>query len=119
MHNLEIIKAATYNSAQTLREPRLGMVRPGYLADLLIVDGNPAENFRYLYSFGAVRMNEKREMYRTRGIVHTIKDGVVIENAKLMQEVERMVAESKRNAAPNIEDAPFRVAPRIRADGGR
>ena len=119
MHNLEIIKAATYNSAQTLREPRLGLVRPGYLADLVIVDGNPAENFRYLYSFGAVRMNDNHEMYRTRGIVHTIKDGVVIENARLMQEVERLVAESKRNAQPNIEDAPFRVPLRIRTDGGR
>jgi hypothetical protein len=119
MHNLEIIKAATHNSAQTLREPRLGLVRPGFLADLVIVDGNPAENFRYLYSFGAVRMKDDREMYRTRGIVHTIKDGVVIENARLMQEVERMVAESKRNAPPNIEDAPFRIAPRVRTDGGR
>jgi Amidohydrolase family len=119
MHNLEIIKAATYNSAHTLREPRLGLVHPGYLADLVIVDGNPAENFRYLYSFGAVRMKDQGEMYRTRGIVHTIKDGVVIDNTRLLQEVERMVAESKRNAPPNIEDAPFRVPPPLRTNGGR
>ncbi|MGH7693960.1 MAG: amidohydrolase family protein, partial [Gemmatimonadaceae bacterium] len=31
MHSLEVIKAATLNSAQTLREPKLGLVRPGYL----------------------------------------------------------------------------------------
>jgi hypothetical protein len=36
-----------------------------------------------------------------------------------MEEVERMVAESKRNAPPNIEDAPFRVPTRVRTDGGR
>jgi hypothetical protein len=101
-------KAATHNSAQTLREPNLGLVRPGYLADLVIVDGNPAENFRHLYSFGAIRMGEDGEMYRTRGIVHTIKDGVVIENANLMREVERMVAESKAGAQPLITERPFR-----------
>ena len=45
--------------------------------------------------------------YRTRGIVHTIKDGVVIENARLMNEVERMVAASKQRASPNIVTEPF------------
>lgn len=107
MHNLEVLKAATFNSAQTLRQPRLGLVRPGYLADLILVDGNPAENLRYLYPFGAVRMDAKGQMYRTRGIVYTIKDGIVIENARLMDEVAKMVARSKRNAKPNITNAPF------------
>jgi hypothetical protein len=107
IHSLEVLRAATYNSAATLREPRLGLVRPGYLADLIIVDGNPAGNFRYLYSFGAIRMAADGSMYRTRGIVHTIKDGVVIENANLMREVERMVAASKRAADPLISQTPF------------
>ncbi|HSL23168.1 MAG TPA: amidohydrolase family protein [Vicinamibacterales bacterium] len=96
MHNLEVLKAATLNSALTLRQPKLGLVRPGYLADLVIVDGNPAENLRYMYSFGAVRMKPDRQMYSTRGIVHTIKDGIVANNARLMEEVARMVAKSKR-----------------------
>jgi hypothetical protein len=109
MHSLEVLKAATYNSAQTLREPHLGMVRPGYLADLIIVDGNPAENFRYLDGFGAIRMNDRREIYRTRGIVHTIKDGVVVENAKLLEAVGRMVAESKRGVKPLITQIPFLI----------
>ena len=108
MHNLEVITAATHNSAQTLREPRLGLVRPGYLADLLLVDGNPAYNLRFLYSFGALRLDPAGKMVRTRGIVHTIKDGVVIDNAKLMAEVERMVAKSKqRTPAANAVTAPF------------
>lgn len=108
MHPLEIIRSATYNSALTLGQPRLGLVHPGYLADLIIVDGNPAENFRYLYSFGAIRLGEDGATYRTRGVVHTIKDGVVIDNARLMEEVARMVAESKRGAQPNIVTKPFR-----------
>lgn len=108
LHTLEVIKTATYNSAKTLREPRLGLVRPGYLADLVIVDGNPAYNLRFLYSFGALTVDREGEMHRTRGIVHTIKDGVVIENARLMAEVERMVANSKRGVDPaNPVTAPF------------
>jgi hypothetical protein len=107
MHTLEVLKAATYNSARALLEPNLGLIRPGFLADLILVDGNPAENLRYLYSFGAIRMDGNGRMYRTRGIVHTIKDGVVIENANLMREVEREVAESRRNARPLITQQPF------------
>jgi hypothetical protein len=108
MRPLEVIQAATKNSAETLREPRLGLVHPGYKADLLIVDGNPAENFRYMYSFGALTVDEEGETYRTEGIVHTIKDGIVIENERLMDEVEGMVEESKEGVdEPNPVDAPF------------
>jgi hypothetical protein len=108
MHSLEVLRAATSNSAATLREPRLGLVRPGYLADLVLVDGNPAYNLRFLYSFGALTLDRQGAMHRTRGIVHTIKDGIVVENARLMAEVERMVAASKRNApAANAVTEPF------------
>jgi hypothetical protein len=109
LHSLEVLKAATHGSATAARLEGLGLVRPGYLADLVLVDGNPAENFRHLYSFGAIRKGEDGQMYRSRGIVHTIKDGVVVENANLMREVERMVAESKRDAQPLITEAPFRA----------
>ncbi|MGH7477142.1 MAG: amidohydrolase family protein [Longimicrobiales bacterium] len=115
MHNLEVLKAATLNSAETLRQPRLGLVQPGYLADLVIVDGNPAYNLRFLYATGALTRAADGQMVRTRGIVHTIKDGVVTENANLMREVERMVAESKRDADPaNPVTTPFIARP-----GGR
>lgn len=111
MHALEVLKAATLNSAETLRQPKLGLVRPGYLADLVLVDGNPAANLRFLYAFGSLTLNREDAMIRTAGIVHTIKDGVVIENAKLMEEVERMVARSRQGVGPNVENAPFLVRP--------
>jgi hypothetical protein len=111
LHNLEVIKAATYNSAATLRQPKLGLVRPGYTADLVLVDGNPAYNLRFLYSFGALHLDDARAMQRSQGIVHTIKDGVVIENAKLMDEVARMVARSKEGVGVNVESAPFITQP--------
>ncbi len=121
MHPLEVLRAATYNSAQFLMEPKLGMVQEGYIADLLVVDGNPAENFRYLYPFGAINMDpETRQMYRTRGILHTIKDGIVMENDAIMEEVARIVAESKRGIGPDIVTEPFVVPapPRPIGDGG-
>ena len=82
-------------------------VAHGHVADLLIVDGNPAENLRYLYPFGAIRMDENQQKYRTKGIIYTIKDGVVVDNAKVMEEVARMVAESKVNAGPDVVNSPF------------
>ena len=106
MHNLEVLRAATLNSAETLRQPKLGLVRPGYLADLLIVDGNPAYNLRFLYGFGALTLRGG-EMVRTRGIVHTVKDGVVVENARLLEEVARMVAKSKEGVGPTVVEKPF------------
>jgi hypothetical protein len=108
MHSLEVLKAATKNSAETLREPKLGLVRPGYLADLVIVDGNPAYNLKFLYSFGDLTIDKDRKMFRTKGIVHTIKDGIVIENVKLMAEVEKMVTKSKQGVpAANAVTLPF------------
>jgi len=112
MHTLEVLKSATLNSAETLRVDSLGLVHPGYLADLVVVDGNPAYNLRFLYSFGALRLNDEGEMIRTRGIVHTIKDGIVTENARLMDEVARMVAASKEGVDPSPVMAPFQVTRR-------
>lgn len=110
MHGLEVIKTATLNSAQTLGEPQLGLVRPGYKADLLIVDGNPAANLKYLYSFGDLALDKDGKMIRTKGIVHTIKDGVVLNNARLMEEVEKMVQSSRKLApAVDVMRDPFRV----------
>ncbi|QXD14741.1 amidohydrolase family protein [Rhodocaloribacter litoris] len=116
LHTLEVLKAATYNSARTLRQPDLGLVRPGFLADLLIVDGSPLYNLRFLYAFGALTLDEDGNMYRTRGIVHTIKDGIVIENARLMEEVARMVAASKQGVDANPVNAPF-ILQRPTGDG--
>lgn len=110
MHALEVLQAATQNSAKALRiEDETGLVRPGYEADLIIVDGSPLHNLRFLYSFGAVTLDENGEMYRTDGIVHTIKDGIVVNNEKLMEEVAKMVKESKKGIEPNIANKPFLI----------
>ena len=93
---LEVIRSATYNSARTLRRPDLGLVQTGYTADLAIVDGNPLENLRFMYAFGALDRVDGN-IVRRGGVRWTIKEGVVFDNAVLIDEIIRMVEESKRN----------------------
>lgn len=52
---LQAIEAATKNGADALRlGDRLGQVKKGYLADLLVVEGNPAEDISALQRVRAV-----------------------------------------------------------------
>lgn len=92
---LEVIRAATYTSARTLKRPDLGYVQTGYTADLIVIDGNPLENLRYLYPFGAFATDAAGSMVRRGGVRWTIKEGVVFDNAVLAERVLRTVAESK------------------------
>lgn len=49
---LEAIQAATQNGAHTLNlDDRLGVVAPGMLADLLVVDGDPLQDIRVLQEY--------------------------------------------------------------------
>ena len=51
--NVEILKSATSVNARILmQESRLGVVAPGALADLLVVDGNPLEDLGLLQGQG-------------------------------------------------------------------
>ena len=92
---LEVIRAATRNSAITLRRPDLGLIQTGYTADLLIVEANPLENLRFLYAFGALDMKDGR-IARDGGIRWTVKGGVVFDNRLLVDRVVDMVAEAKQ-----------------------
>ena len=73
-----------------------GVVRPGLLADLVIVDENPLENLKVLYGTGAVKLDdETREVTRVGGVTHTIKDGIVYDARKLLADVAAMVEKQK------------------------
>jgi adenine deaminase len=61
-HPLEVIRSATMYGAQALHNPKgqeiqFGVIRPGLLADLIILDENPVANMKVLYGTGAVRLN--------------------------------------------------------------
>ena len=60
-----------------------------------------------MYSFGSLTTEPSGEMVRKGGILHTVKDGIVIENEKLMNEVEKMVRESKQGTKPTAMELPF------------
>ena len=94
---LEVIRAATLHPAQALFEPKgeaiqFGVVRPGLLADLVIIDENPLHNLKVLYGTGAVRLNDDTgEPERIGGVKYTIKDGIVYDAKQLLRDVEDMV----------------------------
>ncbi len=100
-HPLEVIRSATMYGAQTLFEPRgepieFGVVRPGMLADLIVIDENPLENLKVLYGTGAVRLNDETgRPERVGGVRLTIKDGIVYDARQLLADVAAMVEEQK------------------------
>jgi hypothetical protein len=101
-HPLEVIQAATMNPALTLHEPAgkplsFGIIRAGLLADLILIDQNPLENLKVLYGTGAVRLNDTtRRVERVGGIKFTIKDGIVYDAKKLLEDVAAMVEKQKK-----------------------
>jgi hypothetical protein len=79
---LKVIQHATHNGARILgMEDQIGRVRAGWLADLIVVKGNPLANLKILYPHQG-------------GIEWTIKDGAPYNAAKLAAEVREMVLEA-------------------------
>lgn len=99
---LEVIRASTMHPAQALAEPKgekadFGVVRPGFLADLVIVDENPLHNLKVLYGTGHVRLNDETgEPERVGGVKYTIKDGIIYDAKQMLRDIEEMVNEQKR-----------------------
>ena len=110
-HPLEVIEHATWNGAKLLgMEDRIGKVREGFIADLLVVNGNPLENLRLLNPYGADVMlingrqasnysplgpDDKVQAARGGGIEWTIKDGIPYHVPTLMREVKDMVSRAR------------------------
>ncbi len=79
---IKVIQHVTGNNAKILgMEGKIGGIRPGYSADLIVVNGNPLENMKVLYP---------------PGIEWTIKEGYVYSVPRLASEVKQMVAEAKK-----------------------
>ncbi|WP_263786470.1 amidohydrolase family protein [Salinibacter grassmerensis] len=97
---LEVIRSATLEGAQALGQAdEIGSVEVGKQADLVLVDENPLANLKVLYGTGALRFNkETRSLERAGGVDYTIKDGIVFEAERLLQDVEQMVRTAKEAA---------------------
>jgi imidazolonepropionase-like amidohydrolase len=113
-HPLEVLKHATWNGAVSVRMgDRLGKVRQGFIADLLVVNGNPLQNLRILNPYGtsvmtldgkpidnyaAVSPDDPRVgVAHGGGIEWTIKEGVPYHVPTLMREVKEMVEAARAN----------------------
>lgn len=93
---LEVVRAATQESARAVGLDKTGVIRPGYDADLLVLDMNPLEDFKVLYGTGVERVSADGKAVRKNGLKYTIVDGRVIDARATLAEVERMVQEAKR-----------------------
>jgi imidazolonepropionase-like amidohydrolase len=90
-HPLKIIQHCTGNGAKILgQEDRLGRVRAGWLADLIVVDGNPLEDLKVFYAGGTTALRDGRQV-RTNGVEWVIKDGIPYSGPRLLGEVKAIV----------------------------
>lgn len=95
-HPLEVIRAATLNGAEALKkDDQIGTIEVGKLADMILVEENPLENFKVLYGTGAIKLTEDNEVVRVGGVKYTISNGVIYDAKALLEEVKEMVKKAK------------------------
>jgi len=96
-HPLDVIQNATGNNAKIMgKEKQLGRIRAGYLADLILVDGNPLENFKYLYPTGVLGLEEGK-MVKKGGVQWTIKDGFIYHAPTMLEDVQKIVEQARKS----------------------
>lgn len=105
---LEVLRAATVDGAEVLgMDDRIGTVRPGKLADLVITEYNPLQNFKVLYGTGHFRLDDENRPARVGGVRYTIKGGVVYDARELLEDVRGIVARARAEAGQG--SAPERL----------
>ena len=98
IHPLDVIKIATTNSARVMGvEENLCGIRFGCVADLIVVDGNPIDNFKVLYGGGFAFFGTDRQ--GEGGVIWTVKEGEVFDARALLREAEWYVEQGKRQGA--------------------
>jgi hypothetical protein len=109
-HPLEVIRSATFHAAETLVKPKggdvdFGVVRPGALADLAILDQNPIANLKTLYGTGALKLNDQTGKPEfVGGVKYTIKDGIIYDAKQLLADVAKMVEDQRKKMPMTNEE---------------
>ena len=109
-HPLEVLRSATIQGAQVLgMDDLIGSIRPGKLADLVVTQYNPLENFKVLYGTGHFRLNDDDQPVRVGGVRYTIKDGIVYDARELLSDVREIVrkARAESGTGPGLDRLPF------------
>ena len=92
---LKVLQHVGANNAQILGEAaRLGRVRPGFLADLVVVNGNPLEDLKVFYPPRA-----EAAAGPGGGVAWTIKDGIPYDAQRLLKEVRAIVSDAKKKTS--------------------
>src|SRR6202451_4882001 len=73
---LEAIHAATENGAKVVKNPELGLIRPGYLADMVLLTENPLADVKVFYGVGVARAGADRKLGQEQCVEYTTRDGV-------------------------------------------
>lgn len=88
---LKVLQHVTSNNAKILGEDqRLGRIRAGYLADLVVVNGNPLEDLKAFYP-------PRRDAAAGPGggVQWTIKDGIPYDAQRMLREVRELVTTAR------------------------
>jgi cytosine/adenosine deaminase-related metal-dependent hydrolase len=96
---LETLHAATENGAKVVKNPELGLIRPGYLADMVLVSENPLADVKVFYGIGVTRAGADGREVHKQCVKYTIRDGVVFDSQALLRDVREMVAKAKQAPA--------------------
>ena len=84
------------------QDASIGRVKAGFLADLIIVNGNPLENLKVLYPTGITEIRNGKEV-RTGGVEWTIKDGIPYHGPTMLAEVKEIVAKARADRRARAE----------------
>jgi hypothetical protein len=109
-HPLEVLQSATLNGAEALgMDDRIGSIRPGKYADLVVTASNPLQNFKVLYGTGHFRLDAAGRPARLGGVRYTIKGGIVYDARELLADVRAIVARARAEAGtgPHPERLPY------------
>jgi cytosine/adenosine deaminase-related metal-dependent hydrolase len=97
---LETIHAATENGAKVVKNNELGVIRPGFLADLVVLSENPLVDVKVFYGTGVTRVTQDRKEAHDQCVKYTIRDGVVFDSQALLKDVRDMVSKAQKSATP-------------------
>lgn len=93
---LEVFHSATEVGALSLGNHKLGTIRPGYLADLVVLTENPLDDVKVMYGTGAPRQLPDGRMTQVFATKYTIKDGIVMDSHMLLRDVKKIADDAKR-----------------------
>jgi cytosine/adenosine deaminase-related metal-dependent hydrolase len=102
-HPIKVVQHVTGNNAKILgQEASIGRVKAGFLADLIVVNGNPLENLKVLYPTGISEIRNGKEV-RTGGVEWTIKGGIPYHGPTMLAEVKEIVAKARADRRARAE----------------